>query len=149
MFALERCSGRPYPIVCRGKCFIYQYVYAYTAVQRHFHLRLCWCRLTVKIWELLVELELLTLPEYMGFLSCCFLPGFELLNLNFVDHWLSFFLQPLHCLCFYKLRSLFIPLVSLNQQSLVSFPYLLHNLINVIKGSTSIYKSKINLNASP
>lgn len=84
-----------------------------------------------------------------GFSLVFFLPGFELLNLNFVDHCLSFFLQPLHCLCFYKLRSLFIPLVSLNQQPLVSFPYLLHNLINVIKGSTSIYKSEINLNASP
>ena len=34
--------------------------------QHHFHIRWCWCRLTVTWWVSHVEQELLTLPEHMS-----------------------------------------------------------------------------------
>jgi hypothetical protein len=43
------------------------YLFTYTGVQHDFHVRWCWCHLAVTRRVTIVEQELLTLPEHLGF----------------------------------------------------------------------------------
>jgi hypothetical protein len=53
--------------VCRGLMFYlcYLYLFTHTGAQREFHIRSCFCRLTVTRFVSHVEQELKTLPEYL------------------------------------------------------------------------------------